>query len=73
MFSMTHATRLLGAAWLVIGLAACDGSPTPTTPTPRTPPPPPRTPPLTVSGTVLGFSETSGWVPVPNRWGLTRK
>ena len=66
MFLTTKATRLLGAAWLVIGLSACDG---PLTPTPTPSPTPPvggRTPPLTVSGTVLGLRATGEWVPVPN-------
>jgi len=57
MFLKTQTTRLLGAAWLVIGLAACDGPPT-LTPTPTPTPTLTRTPPVTVSGTVLGFRAT---------------
>src|SRR5262245_30135952 len=50
-------------------LASCDSPPAPTpipTPTPTPTSTPARVPPQMVSGTVLGFRETGGWVPVPN-------
>jgi hypothetical protein len=62
----TQATRLLGAAALVISLASCDSAttPTPTQPSSRPPNPPPTD--VTVSGTVFEFTATGERRPVPN-------
>ena len=55
--------RLIIAAALAVSVAACESEiPPPLEPTP----PPTRTPPLTVSGTVFGFTATGEMVPVPN-------
>ena len=60
----TRATRRLGAAALVISLAACGQDAT--SPSPPSLPPPPPTAGITVSGTVLEFTASGEHRPVAN-------
>ncbi len=62
----TRATRRLGAAALVISLAACGQDATSPSPPPPPSQPPPSTAGITVSGTALEFTASGERRPVPN-------